>query len=50
MAVRLPLVLTGKPRTSAAETLAPPSANHSWFATICSSRPANARPVSTLSV
>ena len=50
MAVRLPLLLTGKPRNSDAPTLATPSASSSWFASISSSRPANERAVSTLSL
>ena len=50
MAVRLPLLLTGNPRTSDAPTLATPSASSSWFASIFSSRSANARAVSTSSV
>ena len=50
-AVRLPLLLTGKPCSSPADTLAAPRASSSWLALIGgSSRVANARPVSTLSV
>ena len=50
-AVRLPLLLTGKPCSRPADTLAAPRASSSWLALIGgSSRVANARPVSTLSV
>ena len=50
IAVLVPLLLTGNPRTSDAPTLARPSASSSRFATIFSSRPANERAVTTSSL
>jgi hypothetical protein len=50
IAVLVPLLLTGNPRTSAAPTLATPSASSSRFATIFSSRSANERAVTTSSL
>jgi len=50
MAVLVPLLLTGKPRTSAEPALATPSASSSRFATICSPRRANERAVTTSSL
>ena len=51
MAVRLPLLLTGKPCSSPAPRLAAPSARSSRWASIVSPcREANARPVRMLSV
>ena len=50
MAVLVPLLLTGKPCTSAEPALATPSASSSRFATISSPRRANERAVTTSSL
>ena len=50
MAVRVALVLTGKPCITLAPALAMPSASNSWFAATRSSRRANDRAVSTSSL
>ena len=50
IAVRLPLLLTGKPDNSPPATLAAPRARNSWLASIrWPTRSAKARAVSTLS-
>ena len=50
IAVRLPLLLTGKPESSPPATFAAPRARNSWLASIFSpERSAKARAVSTLS-